>query len=428
MHVTSKTVDPYTVQARITLEKEALEKYLHQTKEELAKEVTVEGFRKGKAPQHLVDSRLSDSAVRAEALERALGESFTQAATEQRWDVARTTDLKVERNDTEGLEYSILVHLWPAVTLPDLAQVKVPRRAIEVSETEIDEALDTVRNMRATFLDKTGAAALGDRIEIDFDASVSGIPVEGGSSRNHPLVIGGKSFMPGFEDELVGLTPGMTKEFSLSAPADYYEASIAGKNVDFKVTVHRVQAVLKPAADDAFAKSLGKFENLGQLRESLRQGITNEKSIKERQRLRLAILDAIIAQGTVPAPDQMVAAELEDMVHRFSHDLRGQGIELPMYLARLNKTEEQLKNDWRAEGQRQVRIMLVLRQAAKDNGLAIGAGELDAAMNETITELIKSGQATEAQIDPERIRGALTERMIREKVLMFLEEACAQKL
>ncbi len=425
MHVTTKTDNPYTLEARITVEREELEGYLRRTKEAVTREVTVEGFRKGKAPQHLAESQVGEVALRAEALELALGESFTQAAQEQGWDIARTTDLKVERNDKDGLEYAIRVHLWPAVVLPDLASVTVARKVVDVTDGEVDEALDTVRGLRATFLDKTGAAAVGDRVEIDFDASLEGTPIEGGSSRNHPLVIGGKSFMPGFEEELVGLTPAMGKEFSLTAPADYYEPRLAGKKVDFKVTVQRVQAVLKPAADDEFAKSLGKFEGLAQLRESLRQGILTDKKTREQQRLRLAILDAIIAGAQVPTPEDMVTAEIDEMVHRFSHDLRERGIEMPMYLARLGKTEDQLKADWHADAQRQVRIMLVLRQLSKEKGLSVADDELAAAVNETVGQLIKGGQATEEQIDAERIRTVLAERILREKVLHFVEGVCA---
>jgi trigger factor len=249
--------------------------------------------------------------------------------------------------------------------------------------------------------------------------------VDGGSSRNHPLVIGGKSFMPGFEEELIGLSSGMSKEFSLSAPADYYEPKLAGKNVAFKVTVRRVQAVLKPAADDELARSLGQFADLHALRTSLRQGLAREKEVREQQRVRLAILDEIIGKASVPAPDDMVDAELGDMVHRFEHDLRSRGIELPMYLARLSKTEEQLKADWRPEAQRQVRIMLVLRQFAKDRNIGVDDAELEAAFTETVAQIIKSGQATEEQVDAGRIRSAIAERLLRDKVLGELEHACA---
>ncbi len=425
MNITTKAADPSTLTAHIELDASELAHYIEAAKKEIAREVTVEGFRKGKAPQHLVDKQLNTDVIRTEALELALEGSFSEAVVKEGWDIIRTTDLKVERNDSTGLRYSVQVHLWPQVTLPDFETIKVSRKAVEVSEKETDEALDTVLNMRATFLDKVEAASQGDRVEVDFDASILGAPIEGGSSRNHPLVIGGKSFMPGFEDELVGMKAGDSKQFSLTAPEDYYEAMLAGKKVDFSVTMRRVQSVLKPLADDAFAKTLGNFTNLEQLRVSLREGIANEKHAKEKQRVRLAILDAIIATSSVPAPDSLVKSELDDMVHRFGHDLQGRGIELSMYLARMKKTEEDLRKDWKAEAQRQVRISLILRTTAKQKSIAVTSDEVEAALNETITELIRQGQVTEDQVDPQRIRDALRERMLTDRTLDFLEGVCA---
>lgn len=424
MHISKKHINPETVEATISLEKEELAAYLLEATEALSGQVTIEGFRKGKAPKELVEKQIDPALIRAQALEVALEESFTKATEQESWDVMRTTDLKVLKNDANALEYSVKVVLWPAVTLPDLATVKVPRRASEVSAPEIDEALDTLRNMRATFLDKTGSAVEGDRVEIDFDAAVGGKPIEGGSSRNHPLVIGGKSFMPGFEEELIGLSAGQKKEFSLTAPKDYYEPSLAGKQVDFTVTANRVQAVLKPAADDAFAKSLGSFENLDQLKDNLREGIIREKDAKEHQRLRLAILDAVIAAATVPAPQALVAEELDSMVHRFSDDLKGRGIELPMYLARLKKTEEDLRKEWHGEAERQVRIMLVLREVAKDKNIMVPPQELDDAIKNTVTELMRAGHQQD-QIDLERLRSALAQRIMTDKTLEFIEGVCA---
>lgn len=425
MHITTKEIDSSILTAHIELDASELAHYVERAKKQIAEEVTVEGFRKGKAPQHLVDKQLNTEVVRTEALELALEGSFSEAVVQQGWDIIRTTDLKVERNDATGLRYSVQVHLWPQVTLPDLETIKVPRKTIEVSESEIDEGLDTVRNMRATFLDKVEAAMAGDRVEVDFDASMNGTPIEGGSSRNHPLVIGGKSFMPGFEEELTGLKAGESRQFTLTAPADYYEPMLAGKRVDFSVIMRRVQSVLKPAADEAFAKSLGNFTGIEQLRVSLREGIANEKRAKEKQRVRLAILDAIIEKTSVPAPESLVKSELDEMVHRFGHDLQGKGIELSMYLARMKKTEDDLRKDWHAEAKRQVRITLVLRTTAKQKSIVVSPDEVEAALNEAIGELIRQGQMTEDQVDPQRIRNALHERMLTDRTLDFLEGTCA---
>jgi trigger factor len=425
MHVTTKSDGPHALSATIELDASELGTYIDAAKERIAQDVTIEGFRKGKAPKRIVEQHVKPDVVRSESLELALEGSFTQATDQEHWDVRRTSDLKVEQNDASGLRYSVRVQLWPVVTLPELGEIHVPAKAVEVTDADIEESLDTVRNMRATFVDKTGPAAEGDRCEVDFDASIKGVAIQGGSSRNHPLVIGGKSFMPGFEEALIGLATGETKQFTLTAPADYYEKSIAGKTVDFSVTMRLVQSVIKPPADDAFAVSLGGFTTLEQLRTSLRQGIMNEKGAKEHQRRRLAILDAIIEQGDVPAPDDMVNNELDDMVHRFSHDLQERGTDMAMYLARMKKTEDGLRKDWTKEAQRQVRIQLVLREVAKQQRITVSPQELDMALNETVAELIRQGRTTEDQVDPQRLRSALLERMLTDRTLEHLEKACA---
>lgn len=424
MNISTDQKDTFTLAARITLDAGELEGYVNKAREHLASGVVMEGFRPGKVPKHIAEKQLDPNAIKAEAMELALEGSFTDAVTKEAWDVSRTSDLKVEKNDASGLEYTVLVHLWPTVKLGDVAAVKIPHREVVVSDADIDESLDTLRNLRATYLDKTGPAAEGDRVEVDFDATIGGAPLEGGSSRNHPLVIGGKTFMPGFEEQLVGLTAGMSKEFTLVAPADYYEEKLAGKTVAFKVTVHKVQAVLKPAADDAFAASIGSFPSLDELRKSLRSGIQREKEGKEQQRVRLAILDGVIASSDIPVPPELVTHELDDMVHRFSHDLEHRGMQLSMYLARLNKTEEQMRAEWKPEAERQVKMLLVIRQVAREQNIAVDPAELERAFNETVTGLIKSGQVTEESLDPERVRSLVAERLMREAVFTFLERTC----
>lgn len=425
MHITTKTTEPHTLIATIELEASELGVFIEKAKKHIAQDVQVEGFRKGKAPQHLVDKQVKPEAVGSAALELALEASFSDAVAKEKWDVQRTADLNVEKNDATGLRYSVAVHLWPDVVLSDFSGIHVARKPVAVSDAEVEEALDTVRTMRATFIDKTEPALEGDRCEVDFDASIEGVPVEGGSSRNHPLVIGGKNFMPGFEEALVGLAAGDTKQFSLVAPDDYYEKKLAGKKVDFSVSMRKVQAVLKPVADDAFASSLGSFTSLEQLRGSLRDGLVKEKNGKEKQRIRLAILDAIIEKSTVPVPAEQVKVELDDMVHRFGHDLQERGTDLSMYLARMKKTEEDLRKDWKSEAERQVRIRLVLRETAKNKKISVSPEELEEAFKQTVAELIRQGQVTEDQMDAQRLRSALLERMLTDRTLEYLEQTCA---
>lgn len=424
MKVSSTQTKPYVLEATIELDAAELSAYVEHVSGEMAGSVAVPGFRKGKAPKERAAKSLNDAAVREEALQHALQESFTKAVAQEGWDVADTTDLAIKRNEPTGLAYTLSVQLWPSVTLPNISTIKVPRKEVTVTDAEIDETIETIRGLRATFLEKTGAATEGDRVEVDFDAMLDGKPIEGGSSRNHPLIIGGKSFMPGFEEQLVGLTVGMEKQFTLIAPADYYEPKLAGKEVAFTVTIRRVQAVLKPAIDDAFAKTVGSFDDLAALRTSITDGLRREKEGKERQRLQLAILDAIALEAKPTTPEYMVERELTDMLTRFGRDLQERGMQLPIYLARMKTTEEEIKKGWRKDAERQVRITLVLRQLAKDRQVSASPKEVDATMQAAIAELVKGGQEAE-RIDAEQLRGVIAERIVRDRLLSIIERECA---
>lgn len=424
MNISTTGRDEYRLGATITLDAHEVTAYAERARHELARNAAVPGFRTGKAPANIAEKGISPDTIREAALELALAESFEKAVAQEGWDVSSTEGLKVTRNEPAGLSYEVTVHLWPSVVLGDFANIRVPRRAVQVREEEIDESLDTVRATRASLLDKTGAAQDGDRVEIDIDASIGGIPVSGGSARNHALIIGGKTFLEGFEEQLVGLSSGMAKSFALTAPEGYPDQQLAGKTIEFAVTMKRVQAVLKPAADDAFAKTLGDFGSLGELRNSIRDHLIREQQVKERQRLQLAILDGIIGASTVPAPAVMVTEELDGMITRFADDLAQRNLELPLYLARIGKTQEQLRDDWKSEAERQVRIRLILRAVTKRESISVAPDELNALAANIIQAMTRAGQPPE-QLDPDRLQQTLAQRLLRDKALDFLERTCA---
>src|SRR3990167_5740449 len=151
--------------------------------------------------------------------------------------------------------------------------------------------MDTVKASRSIFHDKDGMVENGDRVEVDFEVRHEGQILEGGISKNHPLIIGGKNFIPGFEDNLLGMKKDENRAFSLVAPKDYYIKKIAGQKLDFTVKINNIKSVELPKVDDEFVKSLGNFQNLNQLIDSIKDGITEEKKLKEKQRIRLEIID-----------------------------------------------------------------------------------------------------------------------------------------
>jgi len=411
---------PWTLAVTVSLDEGDLSGHFSAARKELAKELAVEGFRKGKAPDDVASSQLSDEKVRQAALQIALEKSFSDVVRQQNWDIARTEELQVLKNTLEELTYSVMVCLWPQVDLGGVAEVTVARKEVLVGQEQMEEALDTLRNMRASFLEKEGPIAQGDRVELDFRATRNGVAVPGAEGNAHPLIVGGKTFLPGFEEELVGLRTGDRKEFDLKAPDDYPYREIAGATLHFEVTVSKVQLVMRPEINDAFAKEL-KYENTEALREAIQQSVQAQERTRERDRIRLAIMEAIITKAELPTPDFMVTEETDRIIGRFEQDLQSKGLGLELYLSRLGKTRDDLVSQWQGEAQRQVRMSLIIRQVIKDQRLTADTEEVEQTFRDTLGKLSGQEGFNEQEIDAEALRRTVADRIVTEKAFAYLE-------
>ncbi len=425
MEHTLKQKDTWTTLLTVELGEGELKRYVADVERAAAQDIEIPGFRKGKAPLEIARQHLDSAAVLREALSRALEGSLSEAIAASGLDVMKVTDLDIKENTAQRLRYAVLLHLYPTVPAVDLAACRVERKPVTVADADVAEALETLRTSRATFTPKDGPAAEGDRVEVDFTVSLNGSVIEGGESKRHPLVIGGKNFMPGFEEALVGLRAGEEKSFTLTAPKDYYQEQLAGKTLDFKVTVQAVQLVAKPELTDEFAKSVGQFQNVEQLRAAVRQGLQAEAEQREHQRVRGAILDALLAATPIEVPPSMVQEQLDGMVADFERSLHQRGMELGMYLAHLKKTQDDLRAGWQADAERQVKIALLVHAVAKEHQISVPAAEVQQVLTEALQAAVAEGKGNVAEADVPHLERVLTERMLNERALDFLEETCA---
>jgi trigger factor len=423
MNSTVKKINGNQAELTVELGKEELDSYVKKTEELIGKELEIDGFRKGKVPPEQVRKHVDSKKILEEAMELSLKDSMDKAVKEQGYDVITVTDLKIKENTPVKLLYTVVLTLFPDVKLSDL-NFHIAKHPIKVEEKEILAALEEIRASRAVLTDKDGFAEKGDKVEIDFEVKSEGKIIEGGVSKNHPLVLGNNTFIPGFEDQLIGMIKDEAKEFSLNAPKDYFHKEIAGKKLDFNVKMVDIKKVKMPELTDEFVKSLGSFENMEKLKESIRTGITEEKKLKERQKERIEILETIISKSDINVPEPMIEQQLQGMISDFDGELHANGMELSMYLAHLNKTQDDLKKEWRANAEKQVKIALILHKLAKEKNLTVTDEELKVPMNEAIQAMVLRGQIKEGGLEVERVKADISNRLLNEKVLTLLEETC----
>ncbi len=418
-----KKIDSVQAELSVELSREELDLFVAKAEAGLGKNLEVDGFRKGKVPKDLIKKYVDPKTILDTALELALKESLAESIREKDLDVLNVSDLQIKENSPQKLVYSVLLIQFPSINISDL-NFKVKKKDIQVDKKEIDATVDSIKSSRAKLIDKNGPAENGDRVEIDFEVKLDGQVIEGGVSKNHPLILGKKTLIPGFEDNLVGMSVKQEKDFSLVAPKDYPHKLVAGKKLDVHVVIQNLKKVEPPELNDAFIHELGKFDNLDQLLASVKEGLMEEKKEKEKQRVRLEILSHIINNSSIIVPKHMAEEQLEEMINNFDSDLHKNGMELGPYLAHLNKTRDDLKNDWRPEAEKQVKTILVIHKIARDKKISAEPEEIEPALNEMAQALILRGSAPGGGLEMDKLRDTIATRIINEKTLQFLEDHC----
>jgi len=404
---------------------EEMRNYVEQTVKKISREIKIDGFRPGKIPAEVIEQRIGKTEIYQGAGELAINKTYSKIIKENKLEVIGQPKVDVTKIASGNpLEYKIVLTVLPQVKLGDYTKIKGKLKKEEIKNERVESELKKIQKSRAKFITTKEPSAKGDRVEIDFESRLGGVKIEGGESKNHPLIIGENKFVPGFEENLIGLKENEEKKFNVVFPNDYYKKELAGKNIDFKVKMKLVQKVELPKLDDKFAQKLGNFSNLENLRASVKEGLEIEEENKARDELREKIVDQILANSEMEVPDLLVEHELDSMVGEMENNVVRTGIEFEKYLENLKITRDSLRQGWREKAKRKVKLNLVMREINKKEKIKIDEEKI----KERIDLMLKSysNQEELKKIDPRRFREYVEEIMIKEKIFKMLEEIAAK--
>lgn len=428
MHVTVKKLPASKVELSISLPWEEWKDELDHATKHLAKDVKVSGFRPGKAPRDVVEKRLGKETILMESAEHIVSHSYAKALEENKIEAIGRPDVKLGTIVLEKpFEYTITTSVMPEVVLKawekDVKKINADfaKKEDVILDADIDAELTKLAEMRAKLVTVNREAKIGDNVLVDFSVFQNGVLIENGKSEKHPLVLGKGVFIPGFEDNLVGMKEGDEKTFELSFPKEYHAKHLAGKPAMFQVKLGIVQEREVAVIDDAFAKSLGNFETLEKLRENMRSGMLEEKKMKSKEEHRAHILDSLVEKVTLEYPDILVEEEQSRMVHEFRTQVESMGIQFADYLTQMKKTEDDLKREWLPQAKKRLSAHLILVHLAKDQDIDVDSQEIEAEMNRTL-QGYKDIKDVEKNIDMERLYNAIQGQLRNEKTFDFLEK------
>lgn len=404
-------------------------KYIDQAVSDISEEIKIDGFRPGKAPRNLVEQKVGIGTILNSAAQKAVEKEYVDYVLKEKIDVLGQPEVTVkEIEEGKDLEFTALVAVMPEVSVEEDFRTKVKKineefskKDQEIKEEEIGLELEKLANSRVKLITVDREAKKGDSVEIDFDVLVGGVPIENGSSKKHPLVLGKGVFIPGFEENVVEMKAGDTKEFELAFPEDYHKKDLAGKNATFKVKLGLVQERQTPEINDDFAVSLGKFKDLEELKKNIREGMMEEKNQKEKEDKRGKYVEAIAEKTKVEIPDILIEEEIKKMLHEFEHQIQSMGMNLDQYFEQIKKKREDLEKDWKPQAEKRVVSALALKQLVKDLEIKVSSKETEAEMNKTV-QYYKDVKDFEKNVDMERLYSYTKGVLENEKLFELLEK------
>ena len=374
-----------------------LEPFVSKAATVISDETEIEGFRKGKAPYDVVKNAVGEFKILEEAARLYINKNFEKILREaaekefagKSFEPVGDPAISITKlAPGEELEFKITLSLLPPIELPDYKaiarRVLASRNVPAVTEDEVHSAIGRLRESRAKLVTVNREARPGDRVEVDFSGSLGGVKIEGGESKNHPIILGEGRMLPGFEEAIAGMRAGEEKAFTLAVPPDYRAKAIAGKVLDFTIKMNSVQEREVPAWSDDFARSLGNFSSTADVEKSVREGLQTEKERKEKERLRMATAEAVASETKAEIPEPLIERESKKMLAELKESTESMGLKFEEYLTQLKKTEEGLRRGWREAARRRVKIALVLREIARRETIEPTADEIEESASRAI--------------------------------------------
>ena len=418
MQVSKETVNPTTFKLSIIADQDLLDSVKRHVLKDLAKQVKLQGFRAGKAPMELVEKSVDQNVLQTEFLEHAVNELYSRAVDQEKLRPVTQPRINITKFvPFTTLEITAEVEAVGEVKLPDYTKVKATRPTVVVTDKDVDDVINNLKLRAATKEEVKRASQDGDEVWIDFagvDAKTNE-PVAGADGKDYPLLLGSDTFIPGFEDNLVGLKAGEQKEFTITFPKDYGVKPLQNRKVVFSVTVNRVQKVVEPKIDDAFAATVGPFKTVKELREDIKSQLEQERRAETERQYENQLLEKIAEKTEVVIPKALVDEEITRIEDQEKQNTayRGQTWQEHLDQEGLNAEEHFEKN--RPGAELRVKAGLVLGEIAEKEGIRVTPEELEMRL-----QLLK-GQyqdaAMQAELEkPENVRD-IANRLLTEKTL-----------
>lgn len=429
MEVNVKELENSQVEFEITVPAAELDKAYEAAYKKVASKVNIPGFRKGKAPKIIVERNVGKEYILDEAIEAVAPKNFFQAAKEKEIDIVTRPEFDIVSKELgKDLIFKVTATKKPEVKLGDYKGLKVEVEKDAVDDDAVQLQLTRMLDRQADMVEAEEGAAVAkdDFITLDFEGFVDGEAFAGGKGQDYPLQIGSQSFIPGFEDQLVGAKVGQELDVNVTFPEEYHAEELKGKPAVFKCTVKSIKRKVLPALDDEFAKKASTFETLDELKADIRSNLEKSAESKFEAEKREAVIKQAAENAEVEIPEVMIENRVDMMLNELSLRLEQRGMNLEMYLQYANTDIDQLRDTYKDTAKANVKTDLVLEAVAKAEGLKVSGEDLDAEV-EAMAKAYGASAAEVKKIIQEQGRTMdLANTVLHRKTAQFILENVAE--
>ena len=376
--ISCEKLEKSMVELQFSIDAETFKAAVNNAFKREGKKYAIPGFRKGKAPRHMIEKMYGSDIFHYDAVNDLFPESYEAAVKEAKIDVVGRPDPEVvSMSEADGVVLKVKVAVKPEVELGEYAGLTVTKEAKNVNEADVDAEVKRMQDRNGRLLTREGAAENGDTVDIDFEGFVDGKAFEGGKAEHYSLVLGSGSFIPGFEDQVVGHSAGEEFDVNVKFPEEYGAAELAGKDATFKIKLHEVKYKELPALDDDFAKDVSEYDTLDELKDSIRNNIKTNLDKQAEQKVENDLMDQVIANMKADIPDAMVDSRIDELVQDFEYRISQQGLKLADYLKYMGMNIEQFRAQFKEQADKQVKMRLAMEAIVAKEGITASDEEFE---------------------------------------------------
>ena len=373
--ISCEKLEKSMVELQFSIDAETFKAAVNNAFKREGKKYAIPGFRKGKAPRHMIEKMYGSDIFHYDAVNDLFPEAYEAAVKEAKIDVVGRPDPEVvSMSEADGVVLKVKVAVKPEVELGEYAGLTVTKEAKNVNEADVDAEVKRMQDRNGRLLTREGAAENGDTVDIDFEGFVDGKAFEGGKAEHYSLVLGSGSFIPGFEDQVVGHSAGEEFDVNVKFPEEYGAAELAGKDATFKIKLHEVKYKELPALDDDFAKDVSEYDTLDELKGN---NIKTNLDKQAEQKVENDLMDQVIANMKADIPDAMVDSRIDELVQDFEYRISQQGLKLADYLKYMGMNIEQFRAQFKEQADKQVKMRLAMEAIVAKEGITASDEEFE---------------------------------------------------